>query len=234
MHRFYLPEPGIQNGVLAIKDPRLTFQMERVLRFRKGEKFSVFGSDGKEWLCEALAVSRKEVLANVVEPVERHAEPALKVTLFQAVPKKIALFEWVVEKAVELGVEEIVPLITERTEHRRLPKMPRLQMIAVEAAEQSGRTHIPLIHTPMTFEEAVVRSQNGFLAYECEAKTAFASLRPGLKKSGSLELFIGPEGGFSQKEVGLAQKSGLTTFSLGPRILRTETAAIASLSLFLL
>ncbi len=168
-----------------------------------------------------------------LERLVRHTEPAIRVSLYQAIPKKTALFEWVVEKATELGVSTIHPLITERTEKRRLSKFERLERIAVEATEQCNRLRVPLIHHPVSFETALSQVKNGYLAYEFAEGMDLLDYGKGLTAGGALQLFIGPEGGFGQKEVNLAKKAGIKIYTLGPRILRTETAAMASLALLL-
>lgn len=230
MQRFYLQNPDFQKDTVTIADPRVVHQCARVLRMRAGSEFSVFDETGKEFKLRALEISSRMILGQILEPLERHTEPGLQVSLYQAIPKKTVLFEWVVEKATELGVAEIFPMVTERTEKRRLSKFERLERIAIEAAEQSGRLRVPVIHHPIAFEAALKQAKNGYLAYEFHEGMQLLDYGKSLKEAGHLALFIGPEGGFSQKEVALAEKMGVRSFSLGPRILRTETAAMASLA----
>ncbi|MBN1258299.1 16S rRNA (uracil(1498)-N(3))-methyltransferase [Candidatus Peregrinibacteria bacterium] len=231
MHRFYLPQTITAGKPLAITDSRIVFHAGKVLRMRKGYKFHLFNHKAQEFAVEVLDTDRRQVLVNVVEPVENHTEPRLKVSLYQAIPKKPALFELVVQKATEIGAYEIFPLITERTEKRHVGKFERLSLIALEAAEQCGRLHIPIVRHPVVFEDAVPKLKGAYMAYEYETKAYLPDLGPA---SGQAQLIIGPEGGLSQKEVELAQKTGIKTFTFGPRILRTETAAISALSLLLL
>ena len=149
-------------------------------------------------------------------------------------PKKPALFELVIQKATEIGVHEIFPLITERTENRRLSKFERLKLIAIEAAEQCGRLHIPTIRHPVNYEEILPEFSNGFIAYEYEGSTFISDYAETLSSSDEVQLVIGPEGGLSESEIQLAKTHSIKPFTLGKRILRTETAAISSLSLMLL
>lgn len=230
MHRFYIPSPDITKDTLTIRDPHLLHQLARVLRIHPGDKFSFFSDAREEYSAQALEIQRDEMVAQIFEKLERRTEPTLEISLYQAIPKKTALFEWVVEKATELGVAEIFPMVTERTEKRRLSKFERLERIAIEATEQSGRLRVPLIHHPIAFEAALRQAKNGYLAYEFHEGMQLLDYGKSLTEPGHLELFIGPEGGFSQKEVALAEKTGIRAFSLGPRILRTETAAMASLA----
>ncbi|MBN2096820.1 16S rRNA (uracil(1498)-N(3))-methyltransferase [Candidatus Peregrinibacteria bacterium] len=234
MQRFYIPSPDIQKNIIDIREPRVVFQAGKVLRMRTGSKFSIFDGKGREVVVEVLEIDRRKIIGNVMEAVERNTEPKLDIHLYQAIPKKPALFEWVVQKATEIGVNHIYPLITDRTEKKRLSKFERLQMIAIEAAEQSRRTHIPALHHPVNFAEAIKKTKHAYLAYEYEDKKSLADYLPAIQTHKEAHIFIGPEGGFDQKEIDLAIKNKVDCFTFGPRILRTETAAIAALSIVLL
>jgi len=179
-------------------------------------------------------INPKKLIANKVEQVENNAEPRLQVALYQAIPKKPALFELVVQKATELGVSEIFPLITERTENRRMSKFDRLQLIALEATEQCGRLKIPTIRHPVSLVGAIESMPNAYMGYEYEKSHLLSDYASELNKAKSIQLIIGPEGGLTETEVSLAQSAGIKSFSLGPRILRTETAAIVSLGTMML
>lgn len=234
MHRFYLPSPDIHKDVVDIRDPRIVFQLTKVLRLRKGERFRIFDETGKEWVVQALEADRKRVVGNLIETVEEQTEPEFDVHLYQAIPKKTALFELVIQKATEIGVNHIYPLITQRTEKQRLSKFDRLMTIATEATEQSHRKKIPFLHHPVTFESAISKIKNAYIAYEYEEQKMLNRYLNEMRKEKTIHLFIGPEGGFDQKEIDFAQKQGARLFTFGPRILRTETAALAALSLILL
>lgn len=230
MQRFYIPSPDIQQKVIEIRDQRILFQANKVLRMKMGSQFSVFNEKGKEVLVEVLEIDRRKIIGNVLEPILRNTESELTVAIYQAIPKKVALFELIVQKATELGVAEIFPLITKRTEKHRLGKFERIQLIAIEAAEQCNRTRIPLIHHPVSFDDVIQKIDAVYLAYENEEGKTLHDFLPAIRKSKKANLFIGPEGGFAALEISLAEKADAKIYSLGPRILRTETAAIASLS----
>lgn len=234
MHRFYIPSPDIQKKVIEIHEPRIVSQAGKVLHMRTGSRFSVFNEKGKEVLVEVLEINRRKILGNVIEEIKRNTEPKLEVHLYQAIPKKTALFEMVVQKATEIGVSHIYPLVTERTEKKRLSKFNRLLTIAIEAAEQSRRTKFPIIHHPVAFKEVVTKVKNAYLAYEYEEKKVLSDYLSEIKKNKIAHLFIGPEGGFDQQEIDLALSNGVKMFTFGPRILRTETAALSALSIILL
>jgi 16S rRNA (uracil1498-N3)-methyltransferase len=131
-------------------------------------------------------------------------------------------------------VSEIFPLVTERTEKRRLSKFERLNLIAMEAAEQCGRMKIPVIRHPANYDEIIGKLSNGFIAYEYEGTRHLSDYEKDLQSAKEIQVIIGPEGGLSEAELELAKASKVKPFTFGPRILRTETAAIAALSLILL
>jgi len=152
MHRFYLPSPDIKAKLITINDKRIIHQAERVLRMKQGSHLQIFDDKGREYVIEILEINRRKILGNVIESIKNKTESKLEVSLYQAIPKKPALFELIVQKATEIGVRHIYPLITERTEKRRLAKFERLHMIAIEATEQSGRLQVPTIHHPVALE----------------------------------------------------------------------------------
>jgi len=183
---------------------------------------------------EVEEITRRHIVGNIKEEIKKNVEPKLHVALYQAIPKKPALFELIVQKATEIGVTEIFPLITERTQKRRLSKFDRLVTIATEAAEQSGRTKVPVIRHPVNYDEVVPKLKHGFIAYEYEDEKFLSDYSDEIAKSDQINIIIGPEGGLSENEIALTEEADLKPFSLGKRILRMETAAIAALSLVLL
>jgi len=233
MQRFYLPTLGFKGDVMSIDDSRVVHQCCKVLRMRPGDHFRLF--DGAmEFEVEVLEISKKVLLVKKNLLFQNEADPVLEVSLYQAIPKKPALFELIVQKATEIGVSEIFPLVTERTENRRLAKVERLALIAMEAAEQCGRLRVPTIHSPVIFNDAIHDARHAFMAAVSESQKTLQDFRADFEGEGPIQLFIGPEGGFSSGELTLAQSKAIQCFSLGNRILRTETAAMSSLSLMLL
>lgn len=219
--------------MVTITDKRIVHQTSRVLRMWQDDEFRIFDEKGNEHLVKIIEINQRKILARVIGPIENKAEPSINVTLYQAIPKKPALFELIIQKATEIGVTEIFPLITERTEKRRLGKFDRMLSIIMEATEQCGRTKVPELRHPINFEEVIGNIKNAYIGYEYEGKK-FLSDYKDLHKEKDVQIIIGPEGGFSQQEIELAEKSDAKSFTLGPRILRTETAAISALSLVLL
>jgi 16S rRNA (uracil1498-N3)-methyltransferase len=234
MHRFYIPTPDIKGDYILIEDPRILHQLTKVLRMRHDDEFHIFGATGEEWLVKIEESSKKRIATRIIQPIKNDTESPLNVSLYQAIPKKIALFELIVQKATEIGVSEIFPLITERTENRRLGKFERIQTIAIEAAEQSGRNKVPIIHHPVFLSDVLPKLNNAFMGYEYEDSLYLSDYQKEFQNQSDVQVIIGPEGGLSAVEIEKAKESGVRTFTFGPRILRTETAAIAALSLIML
>ncbi len=214
----------------------------RSLRMQPGEPLTICDSLGKDYDCEIESLEGETVHLRVLAIRETAAEPSLRVTLYQGVPKGDK-FDWVVQKAVELGVYRIVPVMMKRCVSRpdaksMKKKVERWQKIAEEAAKQSGRGILPQVGELLSFTKAVEEAaaeqdQNGaekavsLLFYEGGGERI---LRLAGEQTKYASIFIGPEGGFDPAEVELALEKGIRAATLGPRILRTETAPIAALA----
>jgi 16S rRNA (uracil1498-N3)-methyltransferase len=233
MQRFYIPTPNIRKNEIEITDPRIVFQATRVLRMREGSLCSIFDDNGEEFEVTVLKLNPKAVVVEKGAEIRRATESKLKVVLYQAVPKKQDLFELVLQKATELGVFSIVPLITQRTERQHLGKWERMRTILIEAAEQSNRSRVPELQEPTPFAKAIAEP-HCYIAYESGKEPPLSTMAHEIRSSNEARLFIGPEGGFDPTEIQTALQKGAKTFGLGQTILRTETAAIAACSLVLL
>lgn len=203
----------------------------RVLRMREGQFLTVFNGDGQEYACKIECVEKRRVIVMVLDCQPMNRESPLKIHLYQALSKGERM-EMVVQKAVELGVHTITPMLTARSVVRldsaRLEKkLIQWQKIIISACEQCGRNILPQLNPMMAFSEALdsklplkfILSPHGgerlAIPLECS----------------SVGLYIGPEGGFSDEEISLAQQKSVKSWLLGPRILRTETAALTAVSL---
>jgi len=233
MHRFYLPSFEFRGNRIQISDPRVVFQCNRVLRMKAGARFSIFDDSAKEYEVEIQELGPKAIVAERISEILHPPEPRLRVILYQAIPKKQDLFEMVLQKATELGVSEIVPLITRRTERPQLGKWDRMRTILVEATEQCGRLRVPELQKPIGFEKAIAE-KHCYIAYESGKEPPLSKMLQEIRSVDPIRLFIGPEGGFDPVEIELAIRKGAKTFGLGQTILRTETAAIAAVSVILL
>lgn len=233
-HFFIAPECFIEKAV-RVTEPLLIHQMRKVLRLRPRDHCIFLNNSGFEFLSEITRLDEKEMTAAVLEKRKNKAEPTLFVMLYQALPKKMELFEWVLQKGTEIGVSEFVPLITERTERREISKRERLEKILKEAAEQCERGKIPELKAPVEFELAIQNQSEGakILLHSRGDFPLLSEKLSELKTQSKISLFIGPEGGFTDNEMKIARENRIFIYSLGPRILRTESAGIVA-SAFLL
>jgi 16S rRNA (uracil1498-N3)-methyltransferase len=241
MHRFYLPpELSQQDGLLLTE--REAHHALHVLRLRRGDRVTVLDGAGHEFLCEISESGRSNLRLRMLE---KRFIPAssFQITLVQAVPKG-KLFETVIQKAAELGASRLVPLLTERTipqvsHTAETHKAGKWQSIAIEAIKQCGCAWLPKVEAPLTPRQFIERKENFELPL-------IASLQPGSRhpreyfnalrmQQGrpprSVCIWIGPEGDFTPGEVEMIQSTGALPITLGPLVLRTDTAAVYCLSI---
>ncbi len=234
MPRFFLPfSPG---GTVTVtgEDAR---HIGLSLRMAVGDPVTFCGPDGTEYQCVITAMDRDSVTAAVQQSGPSRAEPSVELRLYQALPKGDKM-ETIIQKAVELGVREITPVMTRRCVSRpdirsMEKKLQRYQKIAEEAAKQSGRGRIPRVAPLLSFEAAVEELAAlplSLLFYEGGGEALCRLLKEPVPTIG---LFVGAEGGFDPEEVSLAREAGLRAATLGPRILRCETAPLCALSAIL-
>ncbi len=203
-----------------------------VMRLREGDEFLVFSGDGREWLATVQGVKRGVVLATVGAVVRQEAAPALVVELWCALVRPNR-FDWAIEKATEAGADVIRPLVCEfnaRAETASAMRQERWERIAVEASEQSGRLHLPVVTGPVTFGAALERLHAPIVIAH-PGGVAWPQAKALLPARGTVVVAIGPEGGFSEREVAAAKTHGAIPLSLGANILRTETAALLAVGL---
>lgn len=235
MPRFFIDYVPEEHVLLTGDDAR---HIARSLRMQSGEALILCDSIGTDYNCEIERITEDSVAVRVLSFCETVAEPAVKVTVYQGLPKADKM-DGIVQKAVETGATRIVPVLTGRCVSRpdgpaAAKKAARWQKIAVEAAKQSGRGVIPQVAPLTSFREAVREAaQNGevLLFFEGGGQSIAKLVTP---QTRVLSIFIGPEGGFEQEEVDLVTQSGGKIGTLGPRILRTETAPIAALAAIML
>jgi 16S rRNA (uracil1498-N3)-methyltransferase len=236
MHRFFLPTllPAVNESVSLLP---IHSQLYRVLRVQPGTQIVLLDNAGHERLLEVESVERRDTIARVLEVRPAPAEPALPITLFQCI-LKAGKFVLVLQKATELGVTAIVPVISNRTVARPgrvvMGKHARWESIVREAAEQSGRGGLPTVAAACTFAEALAMGTGTRLLpwEEGEAHPGLlAALGQATPPVEAVSILIGPEGGLEAGEVNGAIDAGWQVVSLGQRILRAETAAIATVSI---
>lgn len=208
--------------------------ISKSLRMKIGEKITVCDTKGIDYYCEISQITAEEIYLNILSEKENDTEPDISVTLFQCMPKGDKL-DYIVQKSVELGVSEIVPVISSRCISRpdaksAAKKTARLNKISDEAAKQSGRGILPTVSAPINFDECLNKFalfDKVIIFYELGGKPLNTLIDPTVKK---IAIFIGPEGGISAEEFDKATNCGACAATLGKRILRTETAPIAALS----
>lgn len=206
----------------------------KVLRLRPGDEVGATDGQGQWYRAEVTGVTRDDLTARILERKEGVGESSLRLTMGVGLLKNPARFETFLEKAVELGVSAIVPLVTDRTE-RATFKASRAQNILIAALKQSGRTRLPELSEPVAFSVFLADAGPGvkLICHEAEGKDAAIG---GHLRTGASEVcvLVGPEGGFSQAEVEQARACGFVPVSLGARRLRAETAAIAAAAFVML
>jgi len=249
LHRFYTTETLAGRTQLTLNAPELIHQIRNVFRMKEGDSIVLFNGTGFDYLCKidsknerSTIVSDSVISLRVVETRPERYSPKRRLFLCTAIMKKDT-FEWIVEKATELGVTDIIPLSAERSEKKSL-NVVRLQKIALEASEQSGRDTTPMVHAIMGPGEAAAwlkkesvgdtsRGVASLIAFHTEGEAA--STRRHLVElavqSNPLAIFIGPEGGWSPTEIEMFHKEDIEVLCLGPQILRSETAVVAALSM---
>lgn len=238
MYQFFV-EPEQINDKSVIIEGRDVNHIKNVLRMKPGEEISVSnGLDGKEYRCEIVSLSDEQVSCKLRFIKEDGLELPAKVFLFQGLPKSDKM-ELIIQKAVELGVYEIIPVAAKRSvvkldEKKEKGKLSRWQTISEAAAKQSKRRIIPRIHSVMNFEQAVAYAKDmdvKLIPYEmAEGMGKTRELIESVKEGQTVAVFIGPEGGFEEEEIEKAQRTGIIPVTLGKRILRTETAGFTVLA----
>ena len=232
-HHFFIPPTWLTMPTVTLQGA-VAQQISQVLRLRRGEQITVFDNTGRGWQVELTEVSKKKVMGQIIHEQTLPVEPRPYITLYQGMLKKDK-FEWVLQKGTELGLSHFVPLRCQRAIIQEVAdinkKLPRWELIIQEAAEQSGRAKLPTLAKAMTINEAIAAmpSQTTLIlpweeAHELTLKTVLQQITPMAK----IALFIGPEGGFTANEAALVQQAGGHVVTLGPRILRAETASLAA------
>lgn len=231
MPRFFISGVIDNKAKIFGEDAR---HIAKSLRMGKGEELELCDLNGFDYKARILEVSGDLVIAEIMEKHICKTEPAIRISLFQALPKSDKL-EWIAQKAVELGVYEITPVLTSRcvsrpNERDSAKKIERINKIMLEAAKQSGRGMIPKMNPVCAFKTAVSSmkgSDRAILFYERASKPLSGMIGAGL---GSIAIMTGSEGGFSEDEASFAEENGVLAASLGARILRCETAPLAAIS----
>ena len=242
MHRFFVDTRQInpvQNQIIIINED--VKHISKVLRLREKDTVEICDGANMEYICKIQSVGKDNIKLSITEKKQSISEPPIKVMLYQGIPKGNKM-DLIIQKTVELGVTEILPVEMKRTVIRfsdnkdKQNKVQRWQKIALEASKQCKRGIIPAVYPPVSFGEALTHSkknQLNIMPYEDENQNGFKAVVKSLDRNNinKIGIWIGPEGGLDEKEVATAMENGVYVITLGPRILRTETAGFAMLSL---
>lgn len=241
MHWFYVEHGQINEHTITITGSDVN-HIKNVLRMQKGEKLVICDGQGTDYYCSIADFSKDEVIASILEMNDTETELNSKIYLFQGLPKKDKM-ELIIQKAVELGVYEVIPVSMKRCvakieeKKKEQKKLERWQAIATSAAKQSGRGIIPKVQGVMSYQDALQKAKElelTIVPYEqAEGMAESKKIVESVYKKKSIGIFIGPEGGFDDAEIEKAKEAGFSTISLGKRILRTETAGLAILSILM-
>lgn len=234
MTRIFYAGPLASESIIQL-DERAFHHLVHVLRMRVGETFILFNGQGGEYEAELLTINKKQAQAKIKAFHARECESNLDIWLAQSLVRSEKM-DLIIQKAVELGVTRIVPLLTAYTamkwqNSQQEKKLAHWQSIIISACEQSQRNHLPKIDLPQTLVSWLPHVQADLrLTLSPHAKTRGITLPQALPQTGRIVLLIGPEGGLSEAEVDLASQYGFLPFVLGSRILRTETAGLAAIT----
>jgi 16S rRNA (uracil1498-N3)-methyltransferase len=239
VNRFFISTSDIEGDRVRLSREQ-SHQVSHVLRLAPGDTIVVLDNSGTEYNVTLTAVGRTETVGQVTSKRQAPGEPTAEVILFQSLLAR-EKFEWVLQKGTEVGVTQFVPVLTERSLVRTKTiednKLDRWQRILTEAAEQSHRGRIPQLEPIIPFDKAVLRMADfdrSLIAAPSDGAATLHNALQGIPRSpASVAVMIGPEGGFTEEEVALACEKGAVRVGLGPRILRTETAAVVACALVL-
>jgi 16S rRNA (uracil1498-N3)-methyltransferase len=231
-NRIFL-DATLSPGKTVLLDSRATHHLRNVLRVRTGDEVVLFNGNSMEYTA-TLSVQGKNVSANIICEHQTPRESALQITLVQGISRGDHM-DWTIQKAVELGVNIIRPVYCNRSvkimdDKRATKKQQHWQGVIISACEQSGRCKLPTLDAPQSLDQHFATRDPSTLGLVLNP-AATLPLKKALSPVDAIEVLIGPEGGLNEQEIGRANKAGYQSVTLGPRILRTETAGVAALSI---
>lgn len=230
--RIFQPGALISGSVVDL-EAQASHHLARVLRAKVGDSLTIFNGEGGEYEASIIAIDKKKVSVLIASYQPRETESQLTLYLAQGISRGEKM-DYTIQKAVELGVKKIIPLMTERCsvkldEERRQKRLQHWQSIVVSACEQSGRNRVPEILSPQSLNQWLQTVEADY--YFVLAPLGTQKLNEiSLQKDARVVLLIGPEGGLSDQEMTQVSQKGFQPLNLGPRVLRTETAAVAALT----
>ena len=231
MPKIFLLDGELKIGSRVIKDEKARY-LSTVLRCYVGDFLLIKDNGGNAYLSRITHVTKREVTVDILEKQNFDPEPPIRMTLLQGLLKGEKM-DLVIQKATELGVNEIIPVVTERSQIRETRRLMRWKKIAEEASRQSGRNTIPTVCEPLDIARLFItlKSPQGGIIFWEQKTSALHDTIERFRGTNEITLFTGPEGGFSRGEIEIASQRGFIAASLGKRILRAETATIAAISI---
>lgn len=239
MHKFFVQREFITEDTAVIEGDDVK-HIYKVLRLQTGDKVSINDCHGNEYLGDINEINKKQVIVNLLEKLPINNESPVNIYLYQGLPKSTKM-DLIVQKATELGVKEITPVVTERvvvkSELSEFRKVDRWNRIALEACKQSKRSLLPVINTPIEFDELINNLTDMdmiVVPYENEDGYGIKNIVSDLNKNiKNIAVVIGPEGGFEEREIEILRSINAYIVTLGPRILRTETAGFVCVTMLM-
>ena len=240
MHKFFVTRDSFIEDSVTIQGEDVK-HMYKVLRLGSGDKISINDCMGREYIGEIVDISKTEVNVKLIEEIDLNNESPLNVSLYQGLPKS-AKMDLIVQKATELGAKKITPIITDRvvvkSDLGEFRKTDRWRRIALEACKQSKRSFIPQVETPIEFQSLLLELKDIDLIvvpYENEEGKGIKAMMKEISDEDikTAAVVIGPEGGFEEAEIEKLKAIGAHIITLGPRILRTETAGFVAVSILM-
>lgn len=240
MPKFFVPKENIKDDKIYITSEDVA-HIKKVLRLGVGDMLSLCDGAGNDFLAKISQIYDKEIICEIFSRKKSDTEPNISVTLIQGIPKGSKM-EYIIQKTTELGIEKIIPCKMSRcvskieNQKDEMKKNQRWQKISEEASKQSGRGIIPKIENSATLKEVIELVKDFdivFAPYECEEENKLKDVLKAYKSPKKVAFIIGPEGGFDLEEIQLLKESKIKTVTLGKRILRTETAGEAVLSMIM-
>lgn len=240
MNRFFGRSHNIHDDYIVIDGTDVN-HIRNVLRMKPGDRLTVTGGNSREYLCSIRETGQEEIILDIIEEKESDSELPARIHLFQGIPKGDKM-DLIIQKCVELGVYEIIPVTMKRSvvkldDKKAGIRVSRWQSVSESAAKQSGRAVIPAVHQVMGFDEAIKYASGmdlKIIPYELavgmkQAEKMLSEIKAGM----DVAVFIGPEGGIDSAELEEAKANGACPISLGKRILRTETAGMALMAIIM-
>ena len=236
LHRFFVPSEWLQHDPVSLGE-EISHQLSRVLRLKPGDEIELLDNSGTAWRVRLVEVGARQCLAERLRCYQPETESQIPLILYQGLPSGRKL-DLVLQKSTELGATRIVPLLASRSVQGERPeaggaRLKRWRRIVQEAAEQSRRARLPEVSDIVSLDRAIQDIDTGDLCLVGAVEESAVGIRSALEGHplpASVRLFVGPEGGFDEDELALLRSAGAISVSLGPRILRTETAGLVMLA----